>query len=88
MIQLAIPEGITFEISSLESSPNMEHTTYETLRSLAKNEVGNQMYLIIGSDQFLEFSNWNNSQEINKIAHMIVAVRGSHAWLILMILIY
>ena len=78
MIELAIPEGITFEISSLESSPNMKHTTYETLRSLAKNEVGNEMYLIIGSDQFLEFSNWNNSQEINKIAHMIVAVRGSH----------
>lgn len=78
MINLAIDDKWNCEISTLESDPNKDYTTYETLRVLAEDNVNNELYLILGSDQFLQFSNWKNSDEIKDKINLIIALRDNY----------
>jgi nicotinate-nucleotide adenylyltransferase len=78
MINLAIDDKWNCEISTLESDTNKDYTTYETLRVLAEDNVNNELYLILGSDQFLQFSNWKNSDEIKDKINLIIALRDNY----------
>ena len=79
MINLAIDDKWNYEISTLESDPNKDYTTYETLRVLTEDNVKNELYLILGSDQFLQFSNWKNSDEIKDKINLIIALRDNYS---------
>ena len=50
--------------------------TYQVLESLEKQYVGDQLYLIIGSDNLEKFHLWKNVDEILK-HHVIVLRRGN-----------
>lgn len=78
MINLAIDDKWNYEISTLESDPNKDYTTYETLRVLTEDNVKNELYLILGSDQFLQFPNWKNSDEIKDKINLIIALRDNY----------
>ncbi len=79
MINLAIDDKWNYEISTLESNPNKDYTTYETLRVLTEDNVKNELYLILGSDQFLQFPNWKNSDEIKDKINLIIALRDNYS---------
>ena len=79
MINLAIDDKWNYEISTLESDPNKDYTTYETLRVLTEDNVKNELYLILGSDQFLQFPNWKNSDEIKDKINLIIALRDNYS---------
>lgn len=79
MINLAIDDKWNYEISTLESDPNKDYTTYETLRVLTEDNVKNELYLILGSDQFLQFPNWKNSDEIKDKTNLIIALRDNYS---------
>ena len=79
MINLAIDDKWNYEISTLESDPNKDYTTYETLRALTEDNVKNELYLILGSDQFLQFPNWKNSDEIKDKINLIIALRDNYS---------
>ena len=78
MINLAIDDKWNCEISTLESDPTKDYTTYETLKVLTENNLNNELYLILGSDQFLQFPNWKNSDEIKDKINLIIALRDNY----------
>lgn len=78
MINLAIGKNWNYEISSLESNSNKDHATYKTLRTLINENTSNELYLILGSDQFLQFSDWKNSEEIKDQINLIIAIRDTY----------
>ena len=78
MINLAIDDKWNYEISTLESDPNKDYTTYETLKVLTEDNLNNELYLILGSDQFLQFPNWKNSDEIKDKINLIIALRDNY----------
>ena len=78
MINLAIDDKWNCEISTLESDPNKDYATYETLRVITEDNLNNELYLILGSDQFLQFPNWQNSDEIKDKINLIIALRDNY----------
>ena len=78
MIKLAIDDKWNCEISTLESDPNKDYATYETLRVITEDNLNNELYLILGSDQFLQFPNWKNSDEIKDKINLIIALRDNY----------
>ena len=78
MINLAIDDKWNCEISTLESDPNKDYATYETLRVITEDNLNNELYLILGSDQFLQFPNWKNSDEIKDKINLIIALRDNY----------
>ena len=78
MINLAIDDKWNCEISTLESDPNKDYTTYQTLRVITEDNLNNELYLILGSDQFLQFPNWKNSDEIKDKINLIIALRDNY----------
>tara|TARA_B100001142_G_scaffold123736_2_gene125606 strand:+ start:6545 stop:7192 length:648 start_codon:yes stop_codon:yes gene_type:complete len=78
MINLAIDDKWNCEISTLESDPTKDYTTYETLKVLTEDNLNNELYLILGSDQFLQFPNWKNSDEIKDKINLIIALRDNY----------
>ena len=78
MIKLAIDDKWNCEISTLESDPNKDYATYKTLRVITEDNLNNELYLILGSDQFLQFPNWKNSDEIKDKINLIIALRDNY----------
>ena len=78
MIKLAIDDKWNCEISTLESDPNKDYATYKTLRVITEDNLNNELYLILGSDQFLQFPNWQNSDEIKDKINLIIALRDNY----------
>ena len=78
MINLAIDDKWNCEISTLESDPNKDYATYKTLRVITEDNLNNELYLILGSDQFLQFPNWKNSDEIKDKINLIIALRDNY----------
>jgi nicotinate-nucleotide adenylyltransferase len=76
MVQLAIRRRDYFKLSSVEVEVEEPSYTVETLRTL-KKKLGRQteLFLIIGSDNLMQFNRWKEPVEILKLATLIVAPR-------------
>ena len=68
-------ESINYEISNLESDSDKNHTTFETIKSLIESGTDDHLFLILGSDQFLQLSSWSNSELLKKLIDFIVVSR-------------
>ena len=56
--------------------------TVDTLRALQQENLGAQLYLVMGADQFAAFDQWHQWPEILKIAIICVAARARINWTI------
>ncbi|MCX7836380.1 MAG: nicotinate-nucleotide adenylyltransferase [candidate division WOR-3 bacterium] len=80
MLNLAIENNERFIISDIEKkikeSYNIESSySIYTIRELKKLYSNEELYFIIGSDQYLDFKNWHQSEEILKEIKVCVLLR-------------
>lgn len=74
MLSLAAEENQRLEVSDLELAG--EGLTYETLCTLSRQHPGAELYLLLGTDQFLKLPLWRNGAEILKLATIVSLRRG------------
>ncbi|MBE6740987.1 MAG: nicotinate (nicotinamide) nucleotide adenylyltransferase [Ruminococcaceae bacterium] len=76
MLSLAIGGRAEFEISDIEFKREGKSYTYDTLCELKKLYPDDELFLIMGSDQFLYFNCWYKAQEIADMATICTAARN------------
>jgi nicotinate-nucleotide adenylyltransferase len=76
MVQSAIEGDQRFEVRDLELRRESPSFTVDTLRRLADEEAGSELFLIIGADQWSVFSRWREPAEIVRLAELAVMTRG------------
>jgi len=74
MARLAIRGHASFRVSLHEVRASGPSYTVDTLRALAKRST-DRVYLILGADSLDDFHNWNEPQEILRMATLAVAGR-------------
>lgn len=80
MIKLAIQGNSKYECSDHEIKEAKTSFSVHTLAQLKKNQPDDQIFFIIGSDSYLEFSSWNKPDQIRKLATIVVAKRPQYAY--------
>ncbi|HIP43627.1 MAG TPA: nicotinate (nicotinamide) nucleotide adenylyltransferase [Aquifex aeolicus] len=74
MLKIAIENETKFKVEDFEiRRKGISYTVY-TLRYL-KEKYREELYLLLGSDSFLKFHLWKESEEILKLAKIIIAER-------------
>ncbi len=76
MLQQALKEFPELNLSLKEiENPASPHYTIDTLKSFAKEEPGNEFFLIIGEDAFLDLHKWKDGALFLDFASLIVNMR-------------
>ena len=73
MTRLAVATHPRFAVSDLEMSRPGASYTVDTLRALA--EGGDALFLLIGSDTFLDLCHWKAPREVAALARIVVVPR-------------
>ena len=76
MLELAI-ENKPYEISTIEFDRSEKSYTYDTLVELKKLYKNDDIFLIIGADQFLGFDTWYRYSDILDMAVLCTCARES-----------
>ena len=74
MLSLAAADNPRLQVSDLELTG--EGLTYETLCALSRQHPGAELFLLLGTDQFLKLPQWRNGAEILKLATVVSLRRG------------
>ena len=74
MTALAVREHPRFDVSDLELQRRGPSYTVETLAALRDR---GDLYLLIGSETFLDLLNWREPREVARLAHLVVVPRNS-----------
>ena len=74
MLELAIKGNPRFKISDVESSLTGKTYTIDVVKTL-KAKISDQLFLIIGSDQWIEIENWKTPDKISRYCRIIVIPR-------------
>ncbi len=64
MLELSIRGNSSFEISRLELRRKGTSYTVETLRAIKERHPDDDLFLILGSDNLLDFRSWKSPEEI------------------------
>lgn len=75
MVQLAIADNSSFEITDLEKRRNGVSYTVDTLTLLRQEYPADELFFIIGSDSYLELGSWRRYQELFQLASFLVLER-------------
>lgn len=75
MVQLAVEGNPAFEVSDCEVRRGGVSYTIETLREMHRRFPTDDLYLIIGLDNFLEFRDWKDPEAVLSEAELIVMDR-------------
>lgn len=79
MLRLALGEYADFvAIDDSEIKRGGPSFTVETVREYSKTIPPEQLYLIVGLDQFEEFDKWRDFKEVLTLANLIVVTRPNH----------
>ena len=79
MLSLAF-EGVgKIELSDIEFKRSEKSYTYDTVKELRKNYTNDEIFLIIGEDQFLTFDKWYNYKELLDEVTLCTAARERDA---------
>jgi nicotinate-nucleotide adenylyltransferase len=76
MVKMAIAGNPHFELSEIEKERGGKSWTVETLKDLRKLYPEEELFLIIGSDQFQELAKWRNPEELFNRAKVCVMRRA------------
>lgn len=78
MVKLAVAGHPRFGVSGIELERSGPSYTVDTLETLAR--TGDQLYLIIGSETFLDLLSWRAPRRIAELAHLVVIPRSGSAF--------
>jgi nicotinate-nucleotide adenylyltransferase len=79
MLRLALAGEPRFEIDERELKPGATGYTVDTLRALHAERPSDELYLLIGADQYEKFGEWRSPDEIERLATLVVFPRpGFH----------
>ena len=76
MLRLAVEGAPELEVSDLELRREGVSYTYETILTLAEQYPEAQLFLLMGTDMFLSFDTWKNTDIILRNAALGVLCRG------------
>ncbi len=77
MLSSAIEENNCFEMSDIEFKRKGKSYTYDTILQLRKIYPDDELFLIIGADQFFSFNEWYKFRELLKEVTLCTAARNS-----------
>ena len=77
MLSLATQDMSEFEISDIEFKREGKSYTFDTLCEMKGFYPDDEMFLIMGSDQFLSFDSWYNPEKIAQMATICTASRNN-----------
>ena len=70
--------GKAFQVNDLELSRGGKSYTIDTIKELLKTYKSNELYLIIGADNFETFSQWKDYKKILELANIVVTTRPGY----------
>ena len=76
MLELAIAGHELFAVSTLELDRGGVSYTVETLRALAAQQPGDELFFLMGADSLYEFTTWREPAEICRLATPVVVHRA------------
>lgn len=76
MLRLACRGEQALQVSDLELARGGTSYTYETVEAVRQQYPDSELFLLMGSDMFLNFSNWKYPERILKQATLAVFYRG------------
>ncbi len=79
MVRLAIRKNKTFACSDLEIKHKDTSYTYRTIELFHKRFPNSRLFLLIGADNFVEFSTWKYPDRICNKATLVVMSRPAHS---------
>ncbi|MCS7259015.1 MAG: nicotinate-nucleotide adenylyltransferase [candidate division WOR-3 bacterium] len=74
MVKLAISDNSFFELCEIEKN-TVTSWTIDTLKNLKKIYPHDELYLIIGTDQYQALSSWKSPEELKNYARLVVIPR-------------
>jgi nicotinate-nucleotide adenylyltransferase len=78
MLKLALAGEPRFEIDERELRSDATGYTVDTLRALHAERPQDELYLLIGADQYEKFGQWREPEEIERLAKLAVFPRPGH----------
>jgi len=78
MVRLAVAGHPGFEVSDLELRRRGPSYTVDTLEALA--ERGDELFLVVGSETFLDLLSWRRPRRIAELARLVVVPRTGSAF--------
>jgi nicotinate-nucleotide adenylyltransferase len=75
MLKRAIDNNPLFALSNIEAKRGGKSFTIDTLSELKKEYPKDQLYFIMGTDQYAELSNWKNPAKLFQKSHIVVIQR-------------
>ena len=78
-MDLAREMGFGLEVSGWEveqAEQGRKNYSVLTLEKLARENLGDELYLAIGSDMLLSFDGWHRWEDILRLAHLVVTSRN------------
>lgn len=76
MVQLAVRGNAGFAVSDVELKRKGISYTIDTVKEMRRNYPGAEIYLILGSDNLLDFHTWKSYRELLGLTRLIVYPRG------------
>jgi len=77
LTEMAIKDNKRFSISDIERRISGKTYTLEVIKRL-KQEIKGELYLIIGSDQWQEFNNWQSPGQLIQECKIIIVPRPNY----------
>jgi nicotinate-nucleotide adenylyltransferase len=75
MVRLAVAGNPRFAVSELEGERGGKSYSVDTLRHLREQYPDDELFFIVGSDSFRDFSSWREYAAIFSLCNMVVADR-------------
>ena len=78
MVKLAIKDNPYFTCSRIEIDKPKGTYTYDVFQELRSMYPGDELYLILGGDAFVDIETWYNAKELLQSCTILAAVRDNH----------
>ncbi len=75
MVELALLREAGMRVSPLELTPGRPAYTVESLARLHQEHPGDELWLLIGGDNFAQLPTWKSWRRLTRLAHLGVLVR-------------
>ncbi len=79
MLSLAVKDQEDFEIDSRELAPGASPYTVDTLTALRAERPDDELYLLLGADQYANFNRWHRPGEVKRLARLAVVTRPGYS---------
>ena len=77
MVELAVADNPRFTVSDLEGKRGGKSYSIDTLRALREKYPDDELFFIVGSDSFRDFSSWREYAAIFYVCNVVVVERPS-----------